>query len=92
MGQYYALLWPFMQSHLDVSVSRRGYCPNGVNSISMADTKTAAYNGGILVPHECLSGAKIGINSETSKLFGRKFSKGIKNKGTQALKPASLMY
>ena len=30
MGQYYALLWPFMQSHLDVSVTRRGYCPNGV--------------------------------------------------------------
>ena len=69
MGQNYALLWPFMQSHLDVSVTRRGYCPNGVNSISMADTKIATYDGGILVPHECLSGAKIGILPETSKCF-----------------------
>ena len=81
MGQYYALLWPFMQSHLDVSVSRRGYCPNGVNSISMADTKTAAYNGGILVPHECLSGAKISIISETAKLSSIFFLDGTKTKG-----------
>ena len=69
MGQYYALLWPFMLCHLGLSATRRGYCPNGVNSISMADTKTAAYNGGILVPHECLSGAKISINPETYKQF-----------------------
>jgi hypothetical protein len=47
----------------------------------MADTKTAAYNGGILVPHECLSGAKISINSETSKLFSIYFSYGTKTKG-----------
>jgi hypothetical protein len=47
----------------------------------MADTKTAAYNGGILVPHECLSGAKISINSETSKLFSIYFSDGTKTKG-----------
>ena len=77
MGQNYALLWPFMLCHLGLSATRRGYCPNGVNSISMADTKTAAYNGGILVPHECLSGAKISINPETSK----QFPKFNKNKG-----------
>ena len=68
MGQNYALLWHSKRSHLDVSVARRGYCPNGVNSISMADTKIATYDGGILVPHECLSGAKISIISETAKL------------------------
>ena len=69
MGQNYALLWPFMQSHLDVSVTRRGYCPNGVNSISMADTKIATYDGGIFVPHECLSSAKIRRIPETYKCF-----------------------
>jgi hypothetical protein len=69
MGQNYALLWPFMLCHLGLSATRRGYCPNGVNSISMADTKTAAYNGGILVPHECLSDAKIRRIPETSKHF-----------------------
>jgi hypothetical protein len=40
----------------------------------MADTTNATYDGGIDVPHECLSGAKIIINSETSKQFP-KFNK-----------------
>lgn len=45
MGQNYALLWLNLQFHRDVSVTRRGYCPNGGYSISMADTKTAAQGG-----------------------------------------------
>ena len=43
--------------------------PMGVNYNNMADTTNATYDGGIDVPHECLSGAKIGINPETSKQF-----------------------
>jgi hypothetical protein len=35
----------------------------------MADTTNATYDGGIDVPHECLSGANISINPETSKQF-----------------------
>jgi hypothetical protein len=35
----------------------------------MADTTNATCYGGIDVPHFSLSGAKIGINPETSKLF-----------------------
>jgi hypothetical protein len=35
----------------------------------MADTTNATYDGGIDVPHECLSGAKISIIHETSKQF-----------------------
>jgi hypothetical protein len=35
----------------------------------MADTTNATYDGGIDVPHCSLSGAKISIISETSKLF-----------------------
>jgi hypothetical protein len=35
----------------------------------MADTTNATYDGGIDVPHWNLSGAKIGINPETDKLF-----------------------
>ena len=38
------------------------------------------------VPHECLSGAKIGINTENSKLFSIFFRCHKKNKGAQALK------
>jgi hypothetical protein len=40
----------------------------------MADTINATYDGGIDVPHECLSGAKIGINNETAKHFSVFFS------------------
>jgi hypothetical protein len=43
--------------------------PMGFNYNNMADTTNATYDGGIDVPHECLSDAKIGINSETAKLF-----------------------
>ena len=48
----------------------------------MADTINATYDGGIDVPHECLSGAKISIIPETSK----QFPKFNKKKGTQAMK------
>ena len=41
----------------------------GLNYNNMADTTNATYDGGIDVPHECLSGAKISINPETSKHF-----------------------
>ena len=68
MGQRCALLWPTMLSHRSLSAIRR-CCPNGVSSINMADTTNATYDGGIDVPHCSLSSAKIGINSETSKLF-----------------------
>ena len=89
MGQNYALLWPFMLCHLGLSATRRGYCPNGVDSISMADTKTAAYNGGILVPHVCLSGAKISINPETAKFFSIIFMMAQKQRdaGPENLRP-----
>ena len=68
MGQRCALLWPTMLSHRSLSAIRR-CCPNGVSSINMADTTNVTYDGGIDVPHCSLSSAKIGINSETSKLF-----------------------
>ena len=41
----------------------------GFNYNNMADTTNATYDGGIDVPHECLSGANISINHETSKQF-----------------------
>jgi len=47
----------------------------------MADTTNATYDGGIDVPHECLSGANISIISETTKLFPIFFHDGIKTKG-----------
>jgi len=47
----------------------------------MADTINATYDGGIDVPHECLSGAKISINSETAKLSSIFFHNGTKTKG-----------
>jgi hypothetical protein len=43
--------------------------PMGFNYNNMADTTNATYDGGIDVPHECLSGAKISILSKTSKHF-----------------------
>jgi hypothetical protein len=43
--------------------------PMGLNYNNMADTTNATYDGGIDVPHECLSGANISINPETSKQF-----------------------
>ena len=42
--------------------------PMGFNYNNMADTTNATYDGGIDVPHECLSGAKISIIPETAKL------------------------
>jgi len=41
----------------------------GFNYNNMADTTNATYDGGIDVPHWNLSGANIGINPETDKLF-----------------------
>jgi hypothetical protein len=38
----------------------------------LADTTNATYDGGIDVPHCSLSGAKISIIPETSKLFAEK--------------------
>ena len=52
----------------------------------MADTINATYDGGIDVPHDCLSGAKIGINPETAKLSSIFFQMAQKNKGAQAMK------
>lgn len=52
--------------------------PMGLVRYNMADTTNATYDGGIDVPHECLSGAKISIIPETSKLFSIFFSDGIK--------------
>ena len=43
--------------------------PTGFNYNNMADTKIATSMAAFFVPHECLSGAKIGIIPETSKLF-----------------------
>ena len=42
--------------------------PMGFNYNNMADTTNATYDGGIDVPHECLSDAKISIVFETSKI------------------------
>ena len=72
MGQRCALLWPTMLSHRSLSAIRR-CCPNGVSSINMADTTNATYDGGIDEPLGIFSIAKIGINSETSKLFAINF-------------------
>ena len=66
--------------------------PMGLNYNNMADTTNATYDGGIFAPHDCLSGANISINPETSKLFDNYFVSGIKNKGAQSLKPTPLMY
>lgn len=55
--------------------------PMGFNYNNMADTTNATYDGGIEVPHECLSGAKIGINPETSKHFSIFFKMLQKTKG-----------
>ena len=55
--------------------------PMGFNYNNMADTTNATYDGGIDVPHECLSGAKISINPETAKLSSIFFSDGTKTKG-----------
>jgi hypothetical protein len=52
----------------------------------MADTTNATYDGGIDVPHECLSGANISINTETSKKFP-KFNKKQMDAGHKNLRP-----
>ena len=64
----------------------RRCCPNGVGSINMADTTNATYDGGIDVPHECLSGANISINRETSKQFP-KFNIKQRDAGHKNLRP-----
>jgi hypothetical protein len=61
--------------------------PMGLNYNNMADTTNATYDGGIDVPHECLSGANISINPETSKQFP-KFN--IKHKGRRLKIPRPL--
>ena len=73
MGQLCALLWPFMRSHRVLSDTRRCCPKEGVNVYNVTDTINATSCGGIDVPHECLSAAKIGINSETTKFFGENF-------------------
>ena len=85
MGQRCALLWPFMRSHRGLSTTRR-CCPNGVGSINLADTTNATYDGGIYVPHECLSGANISIKHETSKQFP-KFNIKQMDAGPENLRP-----
>jgi len=70
MGQHCALLWLNLQSHRSLSADRRGYCPNGFNSL--ADTKIATYLGGINVPQIHFSTAKYGRNSHTRKYSFRK--------------------
>jgi hypothetical protein len=52
----------------------------------MADTTNATYDGGIDVPHECLSGANISINTETSKQFS-KFNIKQRGAGHKNLRP-----
>jgi len=50
----------------------------------MADTTNATYHGGIDVPHWNLSGAKISIIPETSKLSSIFFYDGIKTNGRRS--------
>jgi hypothetical protein len=59
--------------------------PMGLNYNNMADTTNATYDGGIDVPHECLSGANISINPETSKQFP-KFNIKQKDAGPENLR------
>jgi hypothetical protein len=89
MGQHYALLWPFMRSHRGLLATRRGYCPNRGKINNMADTTNATYDGGIDVPHECLSDAKISIIFETFKQFP-KFNIKQRNAGHENLRPVRI--
>jgi hypothetical protein len=57
----------------------------------MADTTNATYDGGIDVPHECLSGANINIIPETSKQFP-KFNIKQKDAGLKSHVPYVLSY
>ena len=91
MEQHCALLGPFLRSHRGLLATRRGYCPNGVKINNMADTTNATYDGGIDVPHECLSGAKISIISETSKQFP-KFNKKQRDAGPENLRPVRIEF
>jgi hypothetical protein len=52
----------------------------------LADTTNATYDGGIDVPHECLSGANISIIPEPSKQFP-KFNIKQKDAGPENLRP-----
>ena len=65
--------------------------PMGLNYNNMADTTNATYDGGIDVPHECLSGANISINPETSKQFP-KFNIKQKDAGLKSHVPYVLSY
>ena len=68
MGQLCALLWPTMRSHR-VLFGLPTLLPQWGEINNLADTTNATYEGGIDVPHCSLSDAKIGIISETAKLF-----------------------
>ena len=57
----------------------------------MADTTNATYDGGIDVPHRYLSGAKIGINPETSKQFP-KFNIKQRDAGPENLRPLCIEF
>ena len=61
----------------------------GFNYNNMADTTNATYDGGIDVPHECLSGANISINPETSKQFP-KFNIKQRDAGHENLHPVRI--
>jgi hypothetical protein len=63
----------------------------GLNYNNMADTTNATYDGGIDVPHECLSGANISIIPEPSKQFP-KFNIKQKDAGLKSHVPYVLSY
>ena len=63
----------------------------GFNYNNMADTTNATYDGGIDVPHECLSGANISINPETSKQFP-KFNIKQRDAGPENLRPLCIEF
>jgi hypothetical protein len=66
MGQHCALLWLIELSHRDVSVTRRGTAPMGLIHY-LADTKIATSYGGIIVPLNHFSAAKVYNSLDMSK-------------------------
>ena len=85
MGQHCALLWLHMLTTESFRIPDAA-APMGFNYNNMADTTNATYDGGIDVPHECLSGAKISIKHETSKQFP-KFNIKQRDAGPENLRP-----
>jgi len=65
------------------------FLPQWGYSISMADTINATYDGGICVPHDCLSGAKIRNNPEPCKQFP-KFNIKQRDAGPENLRPVRI--